>query len=242
MIILPAIDIRGGKCVRLVQGDFDKETVYDEDPIAVARRWESMGATHLHVVDLDGAREGHPVNDEVVKSIAQSVHLLVEVGGGIRDEATVRSYLDAGVGRVILGTAAAVNRVLARLLFREFGARIAVGMDARKGRVSISAWEKDTHFKVTELGEHLVAAGCPRFIFTDISRDGTLTGPNLAALSEFARAVRVPVIASGGVSTLQDLRILGQLAPIGIEGAIIGKALYDGRIKLQDALAFAKGG
>lgn len=240
MIILPAIDLRGGKCVRLVQGSFDKETVYDDDPVAVAKRWESLGATHLHVVDLDGAREGRPVNHEIVRQIVESVGMLVEIGGGIRDEDTAKQYLDIGVGRIILGTVAAMNRVLTRLLVGAYGERIVVGIDAREGRASIEGWQENTVFNATDLGRQLAALGCRRFVFTDISRDGMLTGPNLGSLSAFTHAVGVPVIASGGVSTLADITLLKRLEPSGVEGAIIGKALYDGRIDLKEALALAQ--
>ncbi|MBI3923366.1 MAG: 1-(5-phosphoribosyl)-5-[(5-phosphoribosylamino)methylideneamino]imidazole-4-carboxamide isomerase [Armatimonadetes bacterium] len=240
MTILPAIDLLGGKCVRLIQGSFDKEIVYDDDPVAVAKRWESMGATHLHVVDLDGAREGRPINDSLVQKIASSVSMVVEIGGGIRTEDDVRRYLEVGVHRVILGTAAVMNRILLRLLLEEHREHLVIGIDAREGKVSISAWQKDTTILATDLATQLVSLGCSRFIFTDISRDGMLTGPNLESLTDFAQATNVPVIASGGVSSLQDLQALKQLESVGVEGVIIGKALYDGRLDLREAVALCQ--
>jgi len=240
MIILPAIDIRGGRCVRLIQGSFDREVVYDDDPVKVAKRWEGEGATHLHVVDLDGARKGEPVNYAIVRRIVESVDMMVQVGGGIRSEQDVRRYLDAGVGRVVLGTMAIMNRVFVRLLCEEFGHQIVVAIDARDGIVSVRGWEEDTSILAREVATQLVTAGCRRFIYTDITRDGTLKGPNIPALTEFARAVKVPVIAAGGISTVHDITLLARLQPAGIEGAIIGKALYDGKIKLREALLIAK--
>lgn len=241
MIIFPAIDIRGGRCVRLIQGSFDREVVYDDDPVKVAKRWEAEGATHVHVVDLDGARKGEPVNYRIILDIVDAVDMMVQVGGGIRSEENVRQYLNAGVGRVVLGTMAIMNRLFVRLLCEEFGHQIVVAIDAREGVVSIDGWEADTMFLARDVAAQLGAAGCRRFIYTDIARDGMLQGPNIPALTEFARATKVPVIAAGGVSALHDIHLLKKLQPAGVEGAIIGKALYDGKLNLRDALQIAGG-
>jgi phosphoribosylformimino-5-aminoimidazole carboxamide ribotide isomerase len=234
MEIIPAIDIRGGKCVRLYQGDYSQQIVFDEDPIVVALRWHSMGAHWLHIVDLDGAAMGEPQNVAVVEKIVNRSGLLVELGGGIRREETVEELLRKGVNRVILGTVAIQNPELVRRLCRRFTEAVVVGLDAREGKVAIRAWQEDTDTDVLELGREMVEAGVGRFIYTDIKRDGTLTEPNFNVVRELVARLDVPIIASGGISRLEHLRRLKEL---GAEGAIVGKALYTGDIDLWEAIS-----
>jgi phosphoribosylformimino-5-aminoimidazole carboxamide ribotide isomerase len=233
MEIIPAVDIRGGKCVRLYQGDYNQETVFDEDPVTAALTWYSQGARWLHIVDLDGAVTGEPKNMEVVKEIIKESGLLIELGGGIRQEEVAEKLLHQGVSRIILGTAAIENRELVVKLCQQFGEAIAVSLDARDGKVAIHGWQKNTFFEVLQLSRELVAAGVRRFIYTDIKRDGTLTEPNFDIIGRLLTEVSIPVIVAGGVSKLEHLRRLKEL---GVEGAIIGKALYTGDIDLGDAI------
>lgn len=235
-LVIPAIDLRGGRCVRLFQGDYDRETVYGDDPVAMARRWEAEGARRLHVVDLDGAREGRPAQLEVVRRIVEALEIPVQLGGGLRDAAAVRAALDAGVERAIIGTAA-VDTEIARPLFEEFRERLAVGLDARAGRVAVRGWREDSGRDAIELARELAALGARRFIFTDIATDGTLAGPAVDATRALAQAVDVPVIASGGVGSIDDLRALAALAECGVEGVIVGKALYVGSVHLREAVS-----
>lgn len=242
MEIIPAIDIRGGRCVRLEQGDYERETVFDSDPVAAARRWQAAGARRLHVVDLDGARDGRPGNEDAIRAILNSSAVPVQVGGGIRDIAAIQRYVEAGAGRVILGTAAVKDQttlINAVTLFRE---RIVVGVDARDGLVATEGWLETSTLPATDLVKQLSELGVTRIIYTDILRDATLTGPNFAAISgllEFISGLPSPisVIAAGGLSSIDDLR---RLAELPVEGAIVGKAIYTGAIDLAAALEALK--
>lgn len=239
MIVYPAIDIRGGRCVRLRTGRFDQETVYDEDPAAVARRWQEQGASFLHVVDLDGARAGRPQNTAAVRAILAAVDIPVQLGGGLRTLADIADALSLGVTRVVLGSAAVKDAALVRQACDRYGEGVVVAVDARNGRAAIEGWEADSGQDAVSLAVSLAAAGVRRFIFTDISRDGTLQGVNVAAARRLADAAGVPVIASGGVKDLEDVR---RAAQAGLEGVIIGQALYTGAIDLAAAVRLAKGG
>lgn len=242
MKLFPAIDVKDGQCVRLYQGDYDQMTVYASDPVEVAQRWQAAGASWLHVVDLDGAKEGHPVNTDLIARICQQTSLRVEVGGGLRSLADIEQTLAAGVERVILGTAVLTNRALLDEALQRWHERIVVGLDARSGLVAISGWRETSNVKATELARELSSAGVKRFIYTDIARDAAMQGPNLAALSSMLDALQGTssgLIASGGVSSLEDLK---QLARLDVEGAIIGKALYVGAIDLAQAVQEIEGG
>ncbi len=265
MIILPAIDIKDGKCVRLYQGDYTQITTYNADPIEIAQRWQSAGASWLHVVDLDGAAAGHPVNVEVIRKIRANTSLHIELGGGMRTLAHSGQMLDLGIDRIVLGTVALTNRALLEEALARWGERIVVGLDARNGLIAISGWRETSHVQATSLANELCAKGVQRFIYTDIARDGALKGPNLGALREMQQvlsanregdrkgphstplhsrpyndtkglrqqAISCSLIASGGVSSMDDLR---SLAELGIEGAIVGKALYTGDVDLAAAI------
>ncbi|WP_134704491.1 1-(5-phosphoribosyl)-5-[(5-phosphoribosylamino)methylideneamino]imidazole-4-carboxamide isomerase [Ammoniphilus sp. YIM 78166] len=236
-LIYPAIDIRGGKCVRLIQGDYNQETVYGDSPVDMAKQWEEQGAAWVHLVDLDGAKAGAPVNDEVILEIAQSLKVPVQVGGGIRNMEQVARYLDGGVSRVILGTSAIQDRPFVEEALKQYGgSRIAIGIDARNGFVATHGWLETSEVKAEVLAQELAKKGAEIFIYTDIARDGTLQGPNIAEIVGLARAAEVQVIASGGVSVMNDLHNLAQYAADGVCGAIVGKALYTDRIKLTDAV------
>lgn len=237
MIILPAIDIKAGQCVRLYQGDYAQVITYDADPLQVAQRWQAAGASWLHLVDLDGAAAGQPVNIEPIARIRAATSLSIELGGGMRTLAHIESMLDLGIDRVILGTAAITNRALLEQALSRWGKYIAVGLDARNGQVAIAGWRETSQVQATSLATELSAAGVQRFIYTDIARDGALNGPNLDALREMQRALsnapKSALIASGGVRSLADLH---SLAALGIEGAIVGKALYTGDVDLAVAI------
>ena len=234
MEIIPAVDIKGGKCVRLYQGDYRKETVFSDNPVDVAMGWKAQGAKRLHVIDLDGAAGGKPRNIKIIEAIVKQVGLPVQLGGGIRDEATVSKLLAIGIERVILGTIAVENPELVKSLCRKYGEAIVVGIDARDGFVATRGWVKGTEIKALELGTQMVAMGVGRIIYTDIKRDGTLTEPGFEAIAGMVKGVKVPIIAAGGISKLSHLK---KLAELGVEGAIVGKALYTGDIKLGEALA-----
>lgn len=241
MEIIPAIDIRGGRCVRLAQGDYARETVYADDPVEVARRWQAAGAPRLHVVDLDGARQGRPVNEGTVDRLLASVRIPIQLGGGIRSIEALERYLAAGVQRVVLGTAAVRDTDLLLEVVRRFPGRLVVGVDARNGLVVTHGWLESSGVAAGELVRRLSEIGVPRIVYTDVSRDGMLAGPNFDAIAALLAEVNslpspVQVIASGGVSELEDIR---RLAALGVEGAIIGKALYTGAIDLQQAIAAA---
>ena len=236
MEVIPAIDLRGGRCVRLFQGDYARETVYSDDPTEVALRWQEMGAVRLHVVDLDGAAQGEPVNLGVIERIAGSVKMPLQMGGGIRDIGAVKKALAMGVGRVVLGTSAVGNPALVEEACRRFGSdALIVGVDAREGLVATRGWRESSDVMAIDLVHQMTALGVRRFVYTDISRDGTMTEPNFQAIEELMQsATDAAVIASGGVSTIDHLR---QLTALGVEGAIVGKALYEGAIDLREAIA-----
>ncbi|KLU63500.1 1-(5-phosphoribosyl)-5-[(5-phosphoribosylamino)methylideneamino] imidazole-4-carboxamide isomerase [Peptococcaceae bacterium CEB3] len=239
MFIFPAIDLKEGKVVRLLQGRMEAATIYDEHPAEVAEGFARQGATHLHVVDLDGAFAGEPVNDAAIREIVRPVPLQVQVGGGIRSLARIGELLELGVSRVILGTAAVTDRRLVEEAVRRYGERVLVGIDAREGRVAVKGWAENTAIPATELGLTMKSLGVRRIIFTDISRDGMLQGPNIASTVQLAQETGLRVIASGGISRLEDLRRLAEEEAAGaaIEGAIVGKALYAGNFTLGEALA-----
>jgi len=226
--------VRGGKCVRLYQGDFAQETVFSDDPVDVALRWQSMGATKLHIVDLDGAAAGELGNLDIITEIANAVLIPTQLGGGIRDLKTVEAVLKTGVERVILGTAAVEDSKLVEEACHNFRDSIIIGIDARDGYVAIRGWRLETKLKATELAESMAKLGVKRFIYTDISRDGTLTEPNFTGVFEMVNSVRLPIIAAGGITSLDHLKMLKQF---GVEGAIVGRALYTGDINLKKALA-----
>jgi phosphoribosylformimino-5-aminoimidazole carboxamide ribotide isomerase len=234
MIILPAIDIKDRQCVRLFQGDYEQVTTFATDPVEVALRWQAAGASWLHVVDLDGAKAGTPVNSAVVRRIRDATQMQIEVGGGLRTLTDIEHILAQGVERVILGTVALTQRELVVQALARWGERIAVGLDARDGRVAIGGWLQTSDERAVTLAQALAALGVQRFIYTDIARDGALSGPNLSALAEMQRATSAALIASGGVSSLADLQALAQS---GVEGAIVGKAIYTGAVDLARALA-----
>ena len=239
MILFPAIDLRDGQVVRLVEGDYDRMTVYGHDPLAVAQAYREAGAECLHVVDLDAALAGAQKNLEMIQKLAKESGLFLEVGGGVREEASARRYLDAGVGRVILGSAAVENPGLLEQLAKRYPGRAAAGVDARNGFVAIHGWKTVTDLDAYAFVESLPSRGVDTVIYTDISRDGKLQGPNLSAYERLAGIQGMRVIASGGVSTEKDVQAL---AALNLYGAIIGKALYDGRITLKAALAAAQQG
>jgi phosphoribosylformimino-5-aminoimidazole carboxamide ribotide isomerase len=240
VIIFPAIDLKGGECVRLVRGDMTKATVFNTDPAAQARAFALQGFDHLHVVDLDGAFAGTPVNAEAVEKILLAITMSVQLGGGIRDMKTVRGWLDKGVARVIIGTAAVRDPALVREAARLYPGRIAVGIDARDGRVAVDGWAKTSDISALELGRRFEDAGVAALIYTDIARDGALKGLNVEATLALAEAVSIPVIASGGIASIDDVKRL--LAPdcSRLAGAIAGRALYDGRLDPAEALAMIR--
>lgn len=235
--IIPAVDIRGGKCVRLYQGDYDRETVFGEDPVEMALRWEGEGATRLHVVDLDAARSGEPTNLPIVARIAKALGIPVQMGGGVRTREAVERTLDAGIARAIIGTAAAADPETARALFAEFGERLILGLDARDGKVATVGWRETSAWTAVDLGREMKAAGAQRVIFTDIATDGTGVGPSLESTRQLAEATGLSVIASGGVGSVEDILRVAVLASSGVEGVIVGKALYTGSVDLRAALA-----
>ena len=239
MLVLPAVDIRGGRAVRLVQGDRRQERVYDADPVAAARRWTAAGARWLHVVDLDGAFAGRPGNPGVVGQIIAAAGVPVQVGGGVRDLDTVERLLESGAARVILGTAAVTAPDLLRAACARFGDQIAAAVDARDGRVVTEGWTAATALTAIEAVARVVDAGAQRIVYTDTSRDGMLGGPDLAPLGDLLAAARVPVIVAGGVTSVDDVRRLRVLEPSGLEGAVVGRAIYEGSVRLEDLLAAA---
>lgn len=236
MEIIPAIDLLGGKCVRLYQGDYNQSQVFDENPVAVARQWAEQGSTRLHLVDLDGAKTGEPVNLASIEAIVRAINIPVQVGGGLRDRQRVADLLAVGVQRVILGTVAVENPDLVAQLCQEFPGQIVVGIDARNGKVATRGWLETSEVEATQLARQMAVRGAAAIIYTDIHRDGTLQGPNLEALRELAEVVAIPVIASGGVSSVTDLLNLLALEPLGVKGAIVGRALYTGEVSLVEAL------
>ncbi len=240
MLLIPAIDLKDGRCVRLRQGDMSDVTVFSDDPVEMASRWVEAGARRLHLVDLDGAKQGRPVNAELIHRIAERhPELPIQVGGGIRDADTVQAYLDAGVQYVIIGTKAVAAPHFVNDLCLEFPGHIIVGLDARDGKVATDGWSKLSHHDVTDLAQRFENDGVAAIVYTDISRDGMMQGVNVDATVRLARAVRIPVIASGGVSTMADVEALCAVEDEGIEAAIVGRALYEGTIDLTEAQAFA---
>lgn len=240
MLIIPAIDIREGQVVRLVQGNFDQETVYSHDPLEVARRWKEEGAEFLHIVDLDGAREGKPRNLKWVEKIAQQVSTPIQMGGGIRSLEVIEEVFKRGVQRVVMGTEAVESPDLIREACEEYGEKIAVGIDAQDGLVAIRGWTSSTSRKAVTLARRMEGLGVRTIIFTDIKSDGMLNGPNVRGLKELLEATSVSLIASGGVSNLDDVKKLKELEKDGLQGVIIGKALYTGGVNLKEAIAIAK--
>lgn len=233
MEVIPAIDLRGGRCVRLQQGDYGRETIFGDDPAALAAQWESEGAKRLHLVDLDGAREGRPVNVEAVRSILARVRIPCQLGGGVRDEATVDTWLDAGIGRVIIGTQALKDPAWFRRLVSRRPGRIVLGLDARGGKVATAGWLDVSEVEALPLAEQFDDLPLAAVVYTDIARDGMLGGPNIEATEALAKRLKTPVIASGGVGTLDDL---DRLATTQVAGCIVGRALYEGRFRLREAL------
>lgn len=242
MIIFPAIDLAKGRCVRLIQGRRDDETVYSQSPADVARNWESQGARYLHIVDLDAAFEGATQNQEAIRSIVEAVRIPVQLGGGLRTIEAIRSALALGPARVILGTAAVRNPELVVNAIEEFGPEhIVIGIDVRNGLVAVQGWTTLTQCLPVDLGLRMKEKGVRTFAFTDISRDGMLQGPNLESLRFFAKAVGGGVIASGGISSIDDVRNVAQLSENGVAGMIVGKALYEERFSLRQALEITEG-
>lgn len=240
MILFPAIDIRGGKCVRLLKGRFDQETVFADRPADMAIKWQAQGGKYLHLVDLDGALQGRPINLEAIRDIIANVNVPIQLGGGIRNIESIEAWLEAGVSRVILGSIAVKNPDLVKEACHKFGERIVVGIDAKDGEVAVEGWGISGGVKATELAKRMADVGVARIIYTDISRDGTLSGVNVESTVELARAAGIPVIASGGVAGMDDVYKVA--AATEIEGMIIGKALYTGKIDLAEALRVAEGG
>ena len=237
MLLIPAIDLKDGHCVRLEKGDMAKSTTFGEDPAAMARRWLDAGARRLHLVDLNGAFEGRPVNKQAVASIFDAVHISIQLGGGIRDLETIVTWLEKGIDRVVLGTAAVRDPALVREAARDFPGCIAVGIDARDGRVAIEGWAETSEMTALDLARRFEDAGVAAIVHTDIARDGVLEGLNLDAAAAIARAVTIPVIASGGLAGIEDVKRLLEPPYAMLEGAIAGLALYDGRLDGREALA-----
>lgn len=233
MIIYPAIDIKGGQCVRLMQGRFDEVTSYGNDPVEMAKKWEATGASWLHVVDLDGARSGQSVNRQVIGGIAKALKIPVQTGGGIREMSDIEELLHAGLSRVILGTSAVRHPELVKAAVKEYGKHIVVGIDAKDGYVAIDGWENTSSFTAVDFAKEMQSFGVATIVYTDIATDGMLQGPNLTALKEMREAVGMDIIASGGVGSVLDLK---NLKGIGVAGAITGKAIYTGAIDLAQAL------
>jgi phosphoribosylformimino-5-aminoimidazole carboxamide ribotide isomerase len=236
VLVIPAIDLKDGRCVRLRQGDMADETVYSDDVKEVASRWQQQGAGLIHVVDLNGAVDGEPKNLPHIESVMKAVRVKVQVGGGIRTIDTVRRYLNAGVSRVVLGTAALTNRALLDQACQEFPQRIVLGLDARDGRIAVKGWTTVSEVNAIDLLKELSGCAIAAVVYTDIARDGMLNGPNIPALKEVVEYSSFPVIASGGITRLEDLQAVRSLGPK-IEGAIVGKALYDGKLDLMAAVA-----
>jgi len=242
MIVIPAIDLKEGKCVRLEQGLMERDTIYSDNPTAQALEWEAKGAELLHIVDLNGAFAGEPKNRGVIEAIVNALNIPTQLGGGIRDLATIEAYLDMGVGRVIIGTAAQRNPELVKEACKKFPGRIVVGIDAKNGMVAVQGWAEVTGVTAIDLAKKFEGFGVAAIVYTDISRDGMMQGPNITATKALAEAVNIPVIASGGVSTLKDIENLMAVESAGISGAITGKAVYSGAINLSEAIALTKRG
>ena len=240
MLLIPAIDLKDGKCVRLRQGRMEDETVFGDDPVEVARRWVAAGARRLHMVDLNGAFAGKPVNAAAISAVAEAFpDLPIQVGGGIRDEETVQAYLDAGVQYTIIGTAAVSAPHFVNDLCAEFPGHIIVGLDAKDGKVAIDGWSKLSHHSVIDMAQRFENDGVEAIVFTDIGRDGMMSGVNVESTVELAQAIRIPVIASGGITNIDDIKTLCGVADEGIMGAITGRAIYEGTLDLAEAQKLA---
>jgi phosphoribosylformimino-5-aminoimidazole carboxamide ribotide isomerase len=240
VIVIPAIDLKEGRCVRLSQGRMDQESVYSEHPVEMAKRWESKGAERLHVVDLNGAVTGKPFHRSLIKEIARSVRIPIEVGGGVRDLSTIEDYLSSEIRWVILGTAAFQNRPLIEEACRRFPEGVILGIDAKRGKVAVQGWNEVVSLKAIDLVKQFEGMGLSAIIFTDIERDGMGTGLNLESTRNLTRSTSIPVIASGGVSRIEDIEHLLELEPDGVIGVIVGRALYTGSLKLEEALRITK--
>lgn len=241
MLLIPAIDLKEGKCVRLRQGRMEEDTVFSDDPVAVAGRWVEAGAKRLHLVDLDGAFAGKPKNADVIHAIVQAYpDVPVQIGGGIRDEDTIQAYLDVGVEYVIIGTKAVSEPHFVRDAAIEFPGHIIVGLDAKDGKVAIDGWSKLSRHDVIDLAQKFESHGVSAIIYTDISRDGMMQGVNVEATAKLARSVTIPIIASGGITNLDDIRALGEVAQDGIMGAITGRAIYEGTLDFAEAAKLAE--
>ncbi|MBF2063813.1 MAG: 1-(5-phosphoribosyl)-5-[(5-phosphoribosylamino)methylideneamino]imidazole-4-carboxamide isomerase [Calothrix sp. C42_A2020_038] len=236
MEVIPAIDLLEARCVRLYQGDYAQSQVFNSNPVEVAKQWQDQGATRLHLVDLDGAKQGKPVNLEVIEAIIQAVSIPVEVGGGLRDFNSVKQLFDLGVQWAILGTVAVEAPQLVQTLSQQYPGQIIVGIDARNGKVATRGWLETSEIEATQLAHNMQEFGASSIIYTDIHRDGTLSGPNLEALRELANKISIPIIASGGVSSITDLLSLLALEPQGVTGAIVGRAIYTGDLNLREAI------
>ncbi len=239
MLIIPAIDIKGGRCVRLLQGREGSETVFSDDPSAMAAKWEGEGAQVLHVIDLDGAFKKRPKNVEAIERILDSVHIPIQLGGGIRNLETLTGFLNMGVSRVILGTEAVRTPRLVEEACQAFPGRIMVGIDARSGMVAIEGWTETTEHEAIEVARRFEGHGLAGIIFTDIHKDGMRTGPNIEETKRIAESVSIPMIASGGVADINDIKALAKLEPVGVVGVITGRALYEGTLKLKEAIEVA---
>ncbi len=236
MLLIPALDLREGRCVRLLRGDPRKQTVYSEDPVGTALKWQGMGAKMLHVVDLDGAFRGKSENHRVIEKMASRLKIPFQVGGGLRRAQEVERILSLGARRVVLGTAAAESPEFLEQMVREHGEKIVVGLDARNGKVAVKGWVEEAEIEALDLARRVEAAGVKTVVFTDIQRDGTLQGPNLDSTRELAYSTSLSIIVSGGISSLEDLREVRELEKDGVSGVIVGKALYAGEIDLKEAL------
>jgi len=241
MIVIPAIDLKEGKCVRLEQGLMEKDTVFNDDPGAQASVWQDQGARLLHIVDLDGAFAGEPKNRAAIESIVKALTIPTQLGGGIRDIPTIEAYLDMGIDRVIIGTAAQRNPEFVQEACTRFPGRVVVGIDAKNGMVAVQGWAEVTGVTAIELARRFEGFGVSAIIYTDISRDGMMQGPNIEATCALAESISIPVIASGGVSSLQDISNLMAVEKSGVTGVITGKAIYTGAINLAEAIALTKG-
>jgi phosphoribosylformimino-5-aminoimidazole carboxamide ribotide isomerase len=240
--VIPAIDIRDGKCVRLLQGQAERQTVYGDDPVAMARRWVEAGAPMLHVVDLDGAFAGRPQNFAVIERMVRAMPVPLQLGGGLRDLEAIETVLGAGVSRVILGTSVLEHWDMLTEATERYPGQVCVGIDSRQGKVAIRGWQDVSEIDTLSLMRRVDTVGVAAIVYTDIARDGMLVGPNLDGIAEVARQVQTPLIASGGVARLDDLRRLAALESLGVTAVIVGKALYEGRLEYRQAMAVAAGG
>lgn len=237
MRIYPAIDIKDGQCVRLFKGQFSDVTVYGDSPAEMAKKWESLGGEYIHVVDLDGALKGHGVNAEKIKEICNSVNVPVQTGGGIRTMEDIEAKLECGIDRVIIGTKAVADSDFVKRAVDKYGQKIVIGIDAKDGMVAIEGWEKTSDFTAVEFAKKMVSIGIQTIVYTDIATDGTLAGPNVDAMAEMTKAVDADIIASGGIGSLEHIK---SLVPTGVEGVIVGKALYTGKVNLTEAVREVK--